>query len=103
LRFFSERRLPVAFVDLARKAMAVGELRRFAQQFGAKALLDTESARYRELGLAYLSMDDDGAFERLIADQRLLRLPLVRAGDKLSVGVDEAAWRGWLAAEREGS
>ncbi len=89
-------------MDLARKPLAVGELRRFAQRFGANALFDTESARYRELGLAYLSMDDDGAFERLIADQRLLRLPLIRGGDKLSVGVDEAAWRDWLAAEHDG-
>jgi arsenate reductase-like glutaredoxin family protein len=96
LRWFSERRVPVAFVDLARKSMAAGELRRFAQRFGASALIEKESSRYRELGLAYLSLDDDEAFDKALADQRLLRLPLARAGDRLSVGVDEAAWREWL-------
>ncbi len=40
-------------------------------------------------------MDEDQAFERLMADQKLIRLPLVRAGAELSVGVDEKAWRRW--------
>ena len=86
MRYFSERRVPVTFVDLARKPIAIAELRRFADRFGALKLIDTESARYRDLGLGYISMDDDDAFDRLLRDQRLLRLPLVRAGDELSVG-----------------
>jgi arsenate reductase-like glutaredoxin family protein len=61
-------------------------------------LFDTESKQYRDTGLGYLSMDEDAAFERLLADNRLLMLPLVRAGSQLSVGVDEEAWRAWLAA-----
>jgi arsenate reductase-like glutaredoxin family protein len=43
-------------------------------------------------------MDDDAVMERVIRDQRLLRLPLVRAGSQVSIGVDEDAWRAWLAA-----
>lgn len=78
--------------------MAAGELRRFAQRHGAQALFDTESVRYRDAGLAYLSMTDDEAFERVLGDQRLLLLPLVRAAAHVSIGVDEDAWRAWLAA-----
>ena len=78
--------------------MATAELRRFAQRFGASALIDRDSPRYRELGLAYLSMSDDEAFEKALVDQRLLRLPLARSGDRLSVGLDETAWRDWLGA-----
>jgi arsenate reductase-like glutaredoxin family protein len=79
--------------------MAPTELRRFAQRFGAAALMDRDSARYRDLGLAYLSMDEDGAFERVLANQGLLLLPLVRAGAQLAVGVDEDAWRSLVIAE----
>lgn len=78
--------------------MAVGELRRFSQKFGAGSLLDRESARYRETGIAYLLLDDDETFDRLVSDQRLLNLPLTRAGRQLSVGIDEEAWRGIVAA-----
>lgn len=88
--------MQVTFVDLARKPIAAAELRRFAQRFGASALIDRESPRYRDLGLAYVAMTDDEAFEKALGDQRLLKLPLARAGDRLSVGVDQTAWREWL-------
>jgi hypothetical protein len=52
LRFFKERRVNVTFVDLRRKPIAPGELRRFVERLGAAALLDTEGRQYKDLGLA---------------------------------------------------
>lgn len=49
--------------------------------------------------MGYLSMNDEETFDRLVADQRLLKLPLTRSGIQLSVGVDNDAWRSWLAVE----
>jgi arsenate reductase len=95
-RFFSDRRIPISFVDVSRRPPAPTELRRFSERFGASALLDPESRAYRDGGLAHLRMDEGEVFERLLADPSLLRLPLVRQGTRLSVGVDEAAWRAWL-------
>ncbi|HUR16246.1 MAG TPA: ArsC/Spx/MgsR family protein [Candidatus Limnocylindrales bacterium] len=96
LRFFAERRVKVAFVDVARKPPALGELRRFAERFGSKALMDSESRLYRDAGLAYLSLDDGQVLERVLADPRLLKLPLVRAGSRVTIGVDDVAWKSWL-------
>jgi arsenate reductase-like glutaredoxin family protein len=98
LRFFRERRVPVSMVDIAIRPPAPTELRRFAQRLGPRALLDSESKAYRDQGLAYLSMGDDEVLERLIADPRLLRLPLVRAGERFSAGAAESTWKAWLAA-----
>jgi arsenate reductase len=100
LRFFRERRIVVHYVDLRKKPIAAGELRRFSDRLGAAALLDTESRAYREAGLGYLSTDTAGITARLLADPRLLRLPLVRYGDDVTVGKDEAAWKAWLARPR---
>jgi arsenate reductase-like glutaredoxin family protein len=97
LRFFRERRVVARFVDLRRKPIAPGELRRFVDRLGAAALLDVESRAYREAGLAHLAMDAGGIVARVLADVRLLRLPLVRHGDEVTVGVDEATWKAWLA------
>ena len=97
LRFFRERRIVVHFVDLRKKPIAAGELRRFTDRLGAAALLDTESRPYREGGLAYLTTDAAGITARLLADVRLLKLPLVRYGDDVTAGKDEATWRAWLA------
>jgi arsenate reductase (glutaredoxin) len=97
LRFFRERRIVVHFVDLRKKPIAPGELRRFTDRYGAAALLDTDSRPYKEQGLAYLATDTSGITARLLADVRLIRLPLVRHGDSVTVGKDEAAWKAWLA------
>lgn len=95
LRFFKERRMVISFVDVARRPPAPAELRRFAQRFGARALLDDEGRAYRDAGLAYLRLTDDEVLERLLADPRLLRLPLVRNGQEVTVGVDETTWKLW--------
>jgi arsenate reductase-like glutaredoxin family protein len=97
LRFFRERRIAAQFVDLARKPIAPGELRRFVDRLGANAVADTEGKAWRDAGLGYLRMDGAELFERLVADQRLLRLPLVRIGQDVAVGGDAAAWRDLLA------
>jgi arsenate reductase-like glutaredoxin family protein len=97
-RFFSERRVAVAFVDLAVRPLAPTELRRVVERLGARALADTEGRVWREAGLGYLRQDEAELAARLLADQRLLRLPLCRMGTACSAGPDEAAWRSWLIA-----
>ena len=93
VRFFKERRIAIHFVDLRKRPLAAGELRRFVERLGAAAVADKEGRAWRDGGLPYLRMDDAELAERLLADQRLLRLPLVRAGNALAVGRDEAAWK----------
>jgi arsenate reductase-like glutaredoxin family protein len=101
LRFFKERRVAVQYVDLRRKPIAPGELRRFAERLGAEALLDTEGRRYRDLGLGYMRLDANETTTRLLADNALLRLPLVRFGNAFTAGPAEATWKAWLATARE--
>jgi arsenate reductase (glutaredoxin) len=97
LRFFKERRLDVHLVDVRRKPLAPAELRRFVERLGARALVDEEAKLWRD-SLAYLQMDDFELAERLLTDQRLLRLPLIRIGNGVAAGRDEAAWKALLAA-----
>ena len=78
--------------------MDLAEYQRFSDKFGATNLFDTDSRQYKDAGLGYLSMANDSAHEKLLRDQRLIRLPLVRAGSRLSVGPSEAEWREWLRA-----
>jgi arsenate reductase len=96
VRFFKERRVQIHQVDLTRKPIARGELRRFVDRLGARALLDETSKAYRDAGLAYLRMDDAEVVERLLETQALLRLPLVRFENDVAAGRDEAAWKRWF-------
>jgi arsenate reductase-like glutaredoxin family protein len=96
VRFFKERRVPISFVDLRKRPIAPGELRRFVERLGADALLDPTSKAYRHAGLGNLRMDAAGIVERVLADASLLRLPLVRHGGDVTVGRAEATWTSWV-------
>lgn len=98
LRFFKERRVNVTFVDLRKRSIAPGELRRFAERLGAAALLDTDGREYKDLGLGYMRLGDDEIVDRLLSNNRLLRLPLVRFGEAVTAGPADATWKAWLAA-----
>ncbi|CAA9322943.1 MAG: Arsenate reductase glutaredoxin-coupled [uncultured Gemmatimonadaceae bacterium] len=96
LRFFAERRVKAHFVDLQERAASPGELKRFAQKFGITALIDKESRRYLDLGLAHARYGDERWLEILAAEPLVLRQPLVRQQNRLTVGSAEAEWKEWL-------
>lgn len=97
LRFFSERRIKTHFVDLNERAASLGELRRFAQKFGVGALIDHDSATYRELGLRHARMSDESWLSKLADEPLLLKVPLVRNGNLLTIGSAETTWKEWTA------
>lgn len=98
LRFFRERRVAVHYVDLRKRPLAPTELRRFTERLGVRAVLDEGSKAFRDAGLGYLSMTDADVVARLLAEPRLVRLPLVRHGSEVTVGPAEATWGAWLKA-----
>jgi arsenate reductase (glutaredoxin) len=97
LRFFAERRVRTHFVDLTERAASRGELMRFAQKFGVRALIDEQSKRYSDLGLRTALYGDERWLAILVDEPLLLRMPLVRQGNALTIGSAEDTWKGWLA------
>lgn len=79
------------------KPASLGELRRFSQKFGVAALIDKDAKRFVELGLRYAQLSDERWLVELSEDPLLLRLPLVRNGKHVMIGVDESIWRTWMA------
>ena len=97
-RFFAERRVAVHFVDLAERPASRGELRRFADRFGAAALIDRAGARFQALGLRVAGDSPERLLDRALAEPRLLRTPLVRNGGKVTIGHAPEEWRRWVDA-----
>lgn len=79
------------------RAASLGELKRFAQKFGVSAIIDLESARFQDLGLRHARMSDDSWLSKLVEEPMLLKMPLVRSGNNLTIGLDETAWKSWTA------
>jgi arsenate reductase len=98
LRFFAERRILTHFVDFQERAPALGELRRFSERFGVSSLVDRQSRRLLDLGLQRSMHSDDWWLQKLTEEPGMLKQPLVRFASKVTIGLDENAWREWLAA-----
>ncbi len=97
-RFFKERKVAIHFVDLKQKPMAAGEIKRFIDRFGLAGLVDREGKAFADTGLKYLKLSDAELIAKVERNPLLLRLPLIRCANLLSIGQDEATWRAMLAA-----
>jgi arsenate reductase (glutaredoxin) len=100
LRFFKERGVKPQFVDLQEHYMAQGEMNRFVQKFGVKALVDRNSKAFKDAGLEHLNVPDEHMIQKLIDEPKLMIQPLVRSGNTLSVGWDEKLWRTWANEQK---
>lgn len=102
LRFFAERRIAVHFVDLEEKPASKGELRRFADKHGAAALIDRTSPRFKALGLHVSGDSPKRQLDRALTDARLLKTPLVRVDQRVSIGYAPDEWTTWITGTTPG-
>ena len=91
------------FVDLKERPAARGELRRYAEKFGAAALIDRDGPRFKALGLRVAGDSPERLLDRALTDPRLLRTPLVRCGGRVAVGHAPQTWQTWVDAAKQGA
>lgn len=96
-RFFKERRVQIHFVDLTQKSMSPGEIKRFIDKFTLAALIDREGKAFVDAGLQYMRIPDPEMLRKIEQEPKLLKMPLIRCGNLLSIGHDEAAWKQMVA------
>jgi arsenate reductase len=95
-RWFKERRLNFQLIDLAQKGPSPGELKKIANAVGGvEKLIDREGKRYVEKGLKYAAPTGPRIEQALLDDPLLLRTPIVRAGDRATVGFVPEVWGTW--------
>ena len=101
-RWFSERRIPVQFVDLKEKEMSRGEfdsvVDAIAKEAGSRAdaidqMTDKKSKDYASI--AYL--DDSDKADKLFENQlKLMKQPICRNGKTAAtVGLAQKVWEEW--------
>ena len=92
-RYFKERRIPYSFVDLARRPLSPRELESVARCVGISALVK-ETDDWQEHYILQLK-DVQAAAKELCANQKLLKTPIVRNGQKATVGFCPDVWNEW--------
>ena len=91
LRFFSERRIRTHFVDLVEKPASARRAAAIRPEVRSDGARRQGIERFDELGLRYAQMSDERWLARLAEEPLLLKLPLVRSGNQVMIGADEAS------------
>ena len=92
----SRRKIAFTPRDLFKQPLTAAEIRALARQApeGVRSLLSTRSTQYKALGLDRKKVSDDELVALMAREPRLIRRPLVQAGDRLVIGFDREALEG---------
>lgn len=95
-RFFKERGVKFQFVDLAKFGMSKGELRsvRTALKCSIEDLID-ENAKAQDAALIKYLASEEAKEEKLLENQTLFKMPIVRNGKQATVGYCPEIWKTW--------
>ena len=98
-RFFKERRVQVQVMDLKKHKLGERELQTMAKDVGMQGLLDREDKRAKEHPACYCNIDSV-IMTAIQENPWLLKSPIVRNGQKCTIGYQPEIWESWLKAEK---
>lgn len=94
-RFFKERGIKFQFVDMKEKGLSKGELNSVKQAVGGiDNMLDENAKDQDTLALVKHIVAEDKE-EKILENQQILILPIVRNGKKATVGYKPEVWKEW--------
>lgn len=93
IRFFKERKVQIQLIDLTQKGMSKGEIKKVAGKLGIENLINKESHTFLKKGLKSASYDGQ---EILFKYPEIMVTPVVRCGNKATVGFAPHAWKSLL-------
>lgn len=88
-RFFKERRICYQVMDLSRHRLGQREVETFIRGSSARAILDLEDIKVKSHPVAYTNSTQN-IIDYVLENPRLLRSPIIRSGNKVIIGFDEA-------------
>ncbi|MDR2656488.1 MAG: ArsC family transcriptional regulator [Oscillospiraceae bacterium] len=94
-RYFKERRIPVQLVDLNKAPLGLRVLESVAREAGFDALFDKTSMAFKECPSRF-SGNTKALLDAAVKDPRMLQLPIVRDGQRATVGFCPEKWESWL-------
>lgn len=94
-RYFKERRIPFQFIDLKEKEMSKGELTSVLRAVGGIEAAIDPKARDQDTVALITYLAESQKFDKLLENQQVLREPVVRNGQKATVGYQPEVWKTW--------
>lgn len=94
-RFFKERGIKYQFIDMKEKGLSKGEFQSVCKAIGGyNKLIDTDCKDKDLLALITYIAEEDKA-EKILENQSIIKVPVVRNGKQATVGYQPEIWKSW--------
>ena len=94
-RFFKERGIKTQFVDMKEKGLSKGEFQSVFRAVGGLEQMIDENCKDKDLLALIKYIAEEDRAEKVLENQAVLKLPIVRNGQKATVGYQPEVWKGW--------
>ena len=94
-RYFKERGIKYQFIDMKEKGLSKGEFQSVCKAVGGyNKLIDTDCKDKDLLALITYIAEEDKA-EKILENQSIIEVPVVRNGKQATVGYQPEIWKNW--------
>lgn len=94
-RYFKERGIKYQFIDMKEKGLSKGEFQSVCKAIGGyDKLIDTDCKDKDLLALITYIAEEDKA-EKILENQSIIKVPVVRNGKQATVGYQPEIWKSW--------
>lgn len=94
-RYFKERGIKFQFIDMNEKELSKGEFRSVCQSVGGIQAMINEECKDKDALALVKYIADDEKEEKLLANQQVIKTPIVRNGKQATVGNAPEVWKSW--------
>lgn len=94
-RYFKERGIKYQFVDMKEKGMSKGELQSVCQAVGGLENLIDKDCKDKDLLALVKYIAEEERMEKVLENQKVMKLPVVRNGKQATVGYVPDIWKTW--------
>lgn len=94
-RYFKERGIKFQFIDMSEKEMSKGEFRSVCQVVGGLDAMINEECKDKDALALIKNIVAEQKEEKILANQQVIKTPVVRNGKQATVGYKPEVWKTW--------
>ncbi len=94
-RYFKERGIKFQFIDMKEKGMSKGEFTSVAQVNGGLENMINPNCKDKDLLALIKYIVEEDKLEKILENQSVIKIPIVRNGKQSTIGYQPDIWKGW--------
>ncbi len=94
-RFFKERGIKFQSIDIKEKGLSKGEFQSVLQSSGSLDDMIDPECKDKDLFALIKYIAEEDKVDKILENQSVLRVPIVRNGKKATIGYQPEIWKNW--------